>query len=66
MRHIMERNMAGVRPTLASLGRDLGLSKPTVRKRVRAMLSAGYVVLRQKGSGKTLEMTEKGRTVLQK
>ncbi len=64
MRHIYERNISGVRPTLASVGRDLGLSKPTVRKRVRALLCTGYVISHSKGSGKTLEMTEKGRAVL--
>jgi len=63
MKYIYEKNIAGVRPTLASVGRDLGLSQPTVRKRMRELLHLGYIVSHAKGSAKTLELTEKGRAV---
>jgi PAS domain S-box-containing protein len=63
MKYIYEKNIVGVRPTLASIGRDLGLSQPTVRKRIRELLQPGYIALHAKGSGKTLELTEKGRAV---
>jgi PAS domain S-box-containing protein len=63
MRHIYEKNIVGVRPTLTSIGRDLGLSKPTVRKRMWKLLRLGYIVSHLNGRSKALELTEKGRSV---
>ena len=63
MKQIYEKNIAGVRPTMTSIGRDLGLSKPTVRKRMWKLLRLGYIVSHSRGSSKSLELTEKGRAV---
>jgi PAS domain S-box-containing protein len=61
LRYIYGRNIVGVRPTMAAVGRGMKLSKPTVRKRLHELLHRGFVISHARGSGKTLELTEKGR-----
>ena len=61
LRHIYGKNIVGVRPTMAMIGRGMKLSKPTVRKRLHELLDRGFVITHERGSGKNLELTEKGR-----
>jgi PAS domain S-box-containing protein len=60
---IYERNSAGIKPSFSEIGAELSLSKPTFRKRVRNLISSGYVVEVSKGNRKVLELTQKGRSL---
>jgi PAS domain S-box-containing protein len=61
MRFIQRQNSLGRRPSLTQVGTGLGLSRPTVRKRVRRLASGGYLKEIKKGRSKQLELTERGR-----
>jgi PAS domain S-box-containing protein len=63
LRFVNEYNLTGVKPTYTKIGDELGISKPTVRKRIRQLTNAGYVVDATKGRSKIVEMTEKGRSL---
>lgn len=60
---IYDRNSAGIKPSYSELGEELKMSKPTFRKRVRRLISAGYVAEVTKGNKKVLELTQKGRSL---
>lgn len=57
---IYTQNNKGIKPIYKEIGKALGLSRPTVEKRVRALNSRGYVMNEVKGRTKTVELTEKG------
>ena len=61
LRYVYQQSIMGGRPTLTEVGNELGLSKPTARKRVRDMARTGYIGLTPRGRTKVLELTEKGR-----
>ncbi|MCK5397242.1 MAG: PAS domain S-box protein [Thermoplasmata archaeon] len=60
---IYERNSTGIKPSFSEIGTELGLSKPTFRKRVRSLIAGGYVVELTKGNKKVLELTQRGRSL---
>jgi len=60
---IYEKNSSGIKPSFSEIGSELGVSKPTFRKRVRSLISNGYVVELTKGNKKVLELTQKGRSL---
>ncbi|MFO7967429.1 MAG: PAS domain S-box protein [Archaeoglobaceae archaeon] len=57
---IYAQNNKGIKPIYKEIGKSLGLSRPTVEKRVRTLNSRGYVMNEVKGRTKTVELTEKG------
>ncbi|MFW6194637.1 MAG: PAS domain S-box protein [Halobacteriota archaeon] len=57
---IYTQNNKGIKPIYKDIGKGLGLSRPTVEKRVRALNSRGYVMNEVKGRTKIVELTEKG------
>ncbi len=61
LRFIYGQNTLGIKPSLSEIGTELGVSKPTVRKRIKLLISAGYVIKDTKGRSKVVELTEKGR-----
>ena len=61
LRFVFEQGIAGARPTLTGIGAELGLSKPTARKKVRALVRRGYLAMSLSGRTKVLELTEQGR-----
>jgi PAS domain S-box-containing protein len=61
LRIIYKCNIIGVRPSYTDIGHELGISKPTVRKRIRQLLSAGYVMEIIKGRNKVVELTQMGK-----
>ena len=63
LRHIYEDNIIGVKPTFTKIGHELRISKPTVRKRIRLLTSAGYIFEIVKGRNKVVELTEMGRNL---
>lgn len=60
---VNEQNRIGIRPTYTHIGKELRMSKPTIRKRVRQLTHAGYVIDATKGRSKIVELTEKGRSL---
>jgi PAS domain S-box-containing protein len=64
LRYVAHQNRLGVRPTYSNIGKELGLSKPTVRKRVRQLAYSGYVVDLTRGRSKIVELTDKGRNFI--
>ena len=61
LQYIYHQSLAGAKPTLTEVGRGLGLSKPTARKRVRDLVRWGHLAMSTRGRAKVLELTEKGR-----
>ena len=64
LRYIHRQNVSGLKSTYADIGRTLGISKPTTRKRLRLLVARGYVLEREKGRCKVLELTDHGRQLL--
>ena len=63
MKFIYRRNILGMKPTHTQVGQELDISKPTTRKRLRTLVSAGFVKQDVKGRTKVVELTEKGRNL---
>jgi len=63
LKYIYEDNIIGVKPSFTKIGQELGISKPTVRKRIRLLVSAGYLMEIIKGRNKIVELTEMGRNL---
>lgn len=61
LKYVYHQGLAGAKPTLTEVGRGLGLSKPTARKRVRDLVRWGHLAISTRGRAKVLELTEKGR-----
>jgi PAS domain S-box-containing protein len=61
IKFIYEDNIIGNKPSYTKIGQELGLSKPTVRKRLRILNSAGYISEDIKGRKKVVILTEIGK-----
>jgi PAS domain S-box-containing protein len=66
LQFIYKENGMGIKPSYINIGQELKISRPTVRKRVRNIISAGYVFENVKGKNKILELTEMGRNLFYK
>ncbi|MFP3908474.1 MAG: GAF domain-containing protein [Archaeoglobaceae archaeon] len=60
---IYTQNKVGSKPTYTEVEREIGVSKPTARRRIRTLVSYGYMIEITKGRFKLLELTEKGRNL---
>jgi uncharacterized membrane protein len=60
LRFIYEHNALGSKPNYTDIRRELGMSKPTVGKRIKILVNTGYVSENVRGSSKVLELTQKG------
>jgi PAS domain S-box-containing protein len=60
---IYEQNTKGVNPSYTLVGQHIGASKPTTRRRIRVLMSYGYVTASKKGRSKVVSLTEKGRAL---
>lgn len=61
LRFAYSQNKIGAKPNYTNICRELGISKPTVSKRIRHLISAGYLIVYVKGRTKVVELTERGR-----
>ncbi len=61
MKLIFTQNKSGMKPTYTDVGKELGISKPTARKRIRRLVNHGYLMESTHGRFKLIEITEKGR-----
>jgi PAS domain S-box-containing protein len=66
LRVVYQQNSMGARPSFSDIERELDLSKPTVRKRIRQLVSGGYARTNIKGRNKIVSLTEKGRRLFWK
>lgn len=63
LKFIYEQNNIGIKPSYIDIGRELGLSQPTVRNRIRFLISNLYLIESLKGKKKLVELTERGKGV---
>jgi PAS domain S-box-containing protein len=63
LRFTYEQNTGGIKPSYSDIGKEAGASKPTVRKRIKNLISKGYIVESKKGLYKVVELTDKGRNL---
>jgi PAS domain S-box-containing protein len=61
IRFIYHQNTIGLKPSHSDICKETRISKPTARKRIRHLTSAGYVIEGLKGRNKIVELTEKGK-----
>jgi len=64
--YIYRRNSYGAKPSYRDIGKGLSISKPTVQKRVRALISMGYIKETLKGNRKEVEILERGKALFLK
>ena len=63
LRFIYKQNSMGLKPSRTDVGTQLGISQPTVRKRIKQLISTGYLIELSIGRRKVLEMTGRGRSL---
>ena len=63
LRFIDKMNNLGVKPSYSDLKKELEISLPTVRKRIKYLLISGYLNETLLGNRKALELSQKGRTL---
>lgn len=63
LKYVNEQNLMGFKPTFTNIVKELGISQPTVRKRVRKLQYNGYLREDPKGRTKVIELTEKGKAI---
>ncbi|UCH90242.1 MAG: PAS domain S-box protein [Thermoplasmata archaeon] len=66
LKMVYNQNIIGTKPSYTEIGTELHISKPTVRKRIRLLVSAGYINEKLRGRNKVLEMTDRGKSVFTK
>ncbi|MBU7039668.1 MAG: PAS domain S-box protein [Theionarchaea archaeon] len=64
LRAVRRENLVGRNPSYSELGENIGVSKPTARKRIRTLLNRGYLRELRSGRRKALELTEKAKIVM--
>ena len=52
----------GAKVSYTTVGKELEMSRPTLRKRIQALVKGGYLLEKKKGRSKLLELTVKGST----
>jgi PAS domain S-box-containing protein len=66
LRFIHSQDLRGLSTCYSDISLNLGLSRPTVRRRVLELVRAGYLKECKKGRKKLVELTELGRNLLLK
>jgi PAS domain S-box-containing protein len=60
LQYVYKNNNLGTRPSITDIVNDLGISRPTTRKRVNQLTTIGYLRETELGRRKVLEITQKG------
>ncbi|MHA2167702.1 MAG: PAS domain S-box protein, partial [Candidatus Hodarchaeales archaeon] len=60
LRFVYKRNNIGEHPSYTHIAYELGISRPTARKRIKQLTAIGYLKENQKGRTKVLELTFRG------
>jgi len=66
LKHIYQQNLIGVKPSYGAVHVKMGMSKPTVRTKLKRLITAGYVKEETRGSSKIVELTELGMSLIVK
>jgi PAS domain S-box-containing protein len=61
LKFIYEENTAGIKPSYSQVEHELRVCKPTMRKRIRKLISGGYLIDNKNGRRKVVELTERGK-----
>jgi len=62
--YILNQNKLGVNPSYSSIGKELSITRPTIRKNIRYLETNRYVIVHRNGRDKKIELTEKGKKLL--
>ena len=62
--YLMNQNKLGINPSFSSIGKELVMTRPTVRKNIKYLESKKYVIVHRNGRNKKVELTEKGKKML--
>ena len=65
LRFVYEQNVLGIKPSYSEVESELGVCKPTMRKRIRKLITTGYLNENSKGRSKVVELSERGRVIFQ-
>ncbi|MFX0152493.1 MAG: PAS domain S-box protein [Candidatus Hodarchaeota archaeon] len=60
LRYVYQSNNLGKRPSITDIVKDLGISRPTIRKRINQLTTKRYLREMEMGRRKGIEMTQKG------
>jgi len=63
---VHSQNSIGLKPSYSLIGDELGVSKPTMRKRITSLIESGYLQEETIGRMKILELGEKGVQLFRK
>jgi len=63
LRTVYRYNSVGSKPSLTEIGRELKISKPTIRKDIRLLMQSGYIIELTAGRKKVVELTDKARNI---
>jgi PAS domain S-box-containing protein len=61
---IYQQNALGSKPSYSDIGQLLQISRPTVRKRIKRLVTTGYIIEHKLGKRKLLEISTKGTGLL--
>ncbi len=61
LKFVFSQNIKAVKPSYTDIERKLGITKPTVRKRIGSFVGSGYLQETKKKTAKYVELTEKGK-----
>ncbi len=62
LRLVFSQNNSGYQPSQTELCIKLNLSRPTARKRIKKLVSTGFLTETRRGNRKDLELSERGRS----
>jgi PAS domain S-box-containing protein len=65
LKFVFEQNMMGLKPSYSEVEHGLGVCKPTMRKRLRKLISSGYLNENIKGRSKVVELSDRGKNIFQ-
>jgi PAS domain S-box-containing protein len=60
LRLVFQQNNLGIKPKYSEVGEMLRISRPTARKRIKNLVTRGYLLEHEKGKSKFLELSGKG------
>jgi DNA-binding MarR family transcriptional regulator len=66
LKYIYQQNLMGLKPSYSDIGSELEMSKPTVRKRIRELVTTGYILEYEKGRNKIVELSSRGKNLFLK
>ncbi|KYC44459.1 MAG: PAS fold protein [Candidatus Methanofastidiosum methylothiophilum] len=65
LKFVKDKNNVGYKPMLTDVGRTLRITRPTIKSNLAKLISKKYLVIHIEGRKKRLEITKKGREILE-